>query len=122
MGNKKTVHLKVTPQHGVITVVNKEKQIQLASSIKVNDTMINSEGALMKVIEVSSFIGEDKYTLETTHGSVIASGVFVTTFCDQNIENYEGNYEQKMTEWRQVHNFADEIISAVVDYYVPQQT
>jgi hypothetical protein len=48
--------------------------------------MQSSDGSVWKVSRIGQSIGDKKFTLETTEGSVLASGVLVSTICDSEVK------------------------------------
>lgn len=78
--------LKVTPQHSMLLVDPLgEMRFSLPAAVRVGDEMQSSDGSAWKVSQIGHSVGNEKYTLVTTEGSVLASGVLVSTICEEEI-------------------------------------
>lgn len=107
-GNIKTI--KLTENHGVIIIKNNEKYIIQAKNIKEGNLVLTNEGIFM-IYSVSKLIQNEKYTLYTKDGTVLASNIFVSTICEPDI-NESISYEKLMKSWRKAHK----IINNYVNY------
>lgn len=107
-GNIKTI--KLTENHGVIIIKNNEKYIIHAKNIKEGNLVLTNEGIFM-IYSVSKLIQNEKYTLYTKDGTVLASNIFVSTICEPDI-NESISYEKLMKSWRKAHK----IINNYVNY------
>ena len=107
-GNIKTI--KLTENHGVIIIKNNEKYIIHAKNIKEGNLVLTNEGIFM-IYSVYKLIQNEKYTLYTKDGTVLASNIFVSTICEPDI-NESISYEKLMKSWRKAHK----IINNYVNY------
>ena len=107
-GNIKII--KLTENHGVIIIKNNEKYIIQAKNIKEGNLVLTNEGIFM-IYSVSKLIQNEKYTLYTKDGTVLASNIFVSTICEPDI-NESISYEKLMKSWRKAHK----IINNYVNY------
>lgn len=108
-GNQK--QLSVTTTHGMILLSeNNFLTLTPAKDLTVGDKVISSEGDVLVITEINKAMMEDKYTLETSDGTVIASGIFVSTLCEEEINNGKQLYDTKMIDW---HNRHDKLISDI---------
>jgi len=79
--------LKVTPQHSILLVDPLgEMRFSLPANVSVGDVMRSSDGSVGKVSHIGHSIDNEKFTLVTAEGSVLASGVLVSTICDEEIK------------------------------------
>ena len=69
--NKK--QLKVTPEHGMILVNEEGNIISPAKNVQIGDKIIAENGEILSVISVAHLVMDEKYTLETFDGTVLAS-------------------------------------------------
>jgi len=79
--------LKVTPQHSILLVDPLgEMRFSLPANVSVGDVMQSGNGSIGKVSHIGHSVGDEKFTLVTAEGSVLASGVLVSTICDEEIK------------------------------------
>jgi hypothetical protein len=100
-----TTTLKVTPQHGLL-LVNKEDEtgFSLPADVSIGNNMRLRDGTTGKVSGINQFIGSERYTLVTTVGTVLASGVLVSTICDEEVHTGL-NMDGVMDDWRLRHQY-----------------
>jgi hypothetical protein len=97
--------LKVTPQHSMLlTDQQGEMRFSLPADVSVGDEMQSRDGSTRKVSRIGRFVGEEKFTLETTEGSVLASGLLVSTICDSEI-NTGLKMDDVMHGWKLRHQY-----------------
>jgi hypothetical protein len=78
--------LKVTPQHGMLLVDQLgELRFSFPADVRIGDEMMSSDSSPWKVSRIGHFVGAEKFTLETAEGSVLASGLLVSTVCEEEI-------------------------------------
>ena len=106
-GNIKTI--KLTENHGVIIIKNNEKYIIHAKNIKEGNRVLTNEGIFM-IYSVSKLIQNEKYTLYTKDGTVLASNIFVSTICEPDI-NESISYEKLMKSWRKAHKIINNYVN-----------
>lgn len=95
--------LKVTENHGIIVLNanNGKKSIVLAKSAKKGNLLLTSDGNYI-IFNITKEILKEKYSLYTDDGTVLASNIFVTTLCEEDIE--EGvSFDGFMEKWRNNH-------------------
>lgn len=97
--------LAVTPNHGLV-LIGEDGHFHLDSAkhIESGDLVAASDGDVLHVTEVSNLVMQDKYILETSEGTVLASDVFVSTICDEEVGNSEQLLSAKMKEWNIRHD------------------
>lgn len=98
---KKLKKIKLTKDHGVIVIKNNKKFIITAKNIKKGNLILTNEG-IFKIYEISKIIENKKYTLYTEDGTILASGIFVSTICEPDIDETIP-FEKIMKEWRKTH-------------------
>ncbi len=95
----------VTPEHGLVTInENGELTLDAAKHLLVGDRMRAADGEELSVVDVSQVRLSEKYALETTDGTVLASDVFVSTICDEEVSAGEQLFNEKMKDWCKRHN------------------
>ncbi len=96
----------VTPSHGLVFLSEDGNRLTLDSAEHVmrGDLLIAANGDVLHVTEVSSVKMQDKYTLETSDGTVLASDVFVSTICDEEVAGGERLWDTKMKDWHARHD------------------
>lgn len=105
--------IRVTPVHGMV-LVGEDDQLTLdaADNMLVDDKIIVSDNDILSVTEVNRVKMQDRYTLETVDGTVLASGIFVSTICDGEIVGGEQFFDSKIEDWKERHSaLIDENIS-----------
>lgn len=95
--------LTVTNEHGVIIMDHESNQkIMKASDLKEGQMLITMKGTeIIKNVKYLSI--KDKYILETEDGTVIANGVYVSTICDDMI-NEKINADDLIKHWKAKHS------------------
>lgn len=80
---KVTKTLEVTSTHGILVIdrSTNETLITLPDKLKTGSIVLTEEGE-GKITSVSKFWKEERFTLVTKKGSAFASGVLVSTICD----------------------------------------
>ena len=96
--------LTVTNEHGVIILDNKSnKKIIKASSLKEGQMLITLQGP--KIIkDVKHLSIKNKYILETQDGTVIANNIYVSTICDDMIDE-KMNSDDLIKLWKEKHSY-----------------
>jgi hypothetical protein len=84
-----------------------EKTIDSARNIRTGDRMISSNGDIVSVIDVSTVTMDEKYTLETSKGTVLAADLLVTTICNEELSGEKHLFEATIKDWCIRHNFSD---------------
>lgn len=97
-----TEQLTVTPEHGMIFSNNGRMTLNKASHVQVGDQMISAQGT-KSIMSVKPVQLDNKYTLLTTDGTVLASDIFVSTICSEEIDGGEKLFKEKMENWRNNH-------------------
>ena len=103
--------LTVTNERGVIILNNKSnKKIIRASDLKEGQILITMQGA--EVIKNLKYLSiKDKYILETQDGTVIANEVYVSTICEDMIDE-KINADDLIENWKAKHsNLYNKIIN-----------
>ena len=107
-GNIKII--KLTENHGVIIIKNNKEYMVYDKNIKEGNLVLTNEGIFM-IYSVSKLIENEKYTLYTVDGTVLASNIYVSTICEPDI-NESIPFEKLMNDWRKDH----EIINNYLNY------
>jgi hypothetical protein len=76
----------VTGNHGLIVKRNDDEIILLPKSLKKGDRVLTDEGEGL-VISISISRKSEKFTLVTKKGIAFASGVLISTICDDSFED-----------------------------------
>ncbi|WP_157966528.1 hypothetical protein [Fastidiosibacter lacustris] len=115
--NQQTIELEITPSHGVVMLVDNNKTIDIAKNLVLGDNLLASNGDMLSVTEINTVVVPDRYTLETAEGSVLASNVFVSTICSEEIANGEQLWDDKLKDWSERHRdiFSAQIVGQVFD-------
>jgi hypothetical protein len=95
--------LTVTNEHGVIIFDDKlNKKIMRASNLLEGHMLITLHGPeIIKNVKYLSI--KDKYILETEDGTVMANGVYVSTICDDMLDE-EINADELIKHWKIKHS------------------
>jgi hypothetical protein len=102
-----TKKIQVTPEHGLILLSDQGvKTIDSARNARVGDKIIAMNGDTLDIVSIFNTVLNEKYTLETIEGTVLASDLFVTTICSGEIAGGERLFEETMNNWRLKHNFS----------------
>ena len=105
--NGDTKQLKVTPEHGLIVLNQDETMlINAANKIRISDKVITHKGEIFSITNVTRSTMNEKYTLETSEGTVLASGILVTTLCGEEVTDTPQDFDSKMNDWQARHTFA----------------
>jgi len=98
--------LKVTPQHGMaLADPLGDLRFALPADVRVGDRMMSSDGSAWEVSHIARSIGEEKFTLVTTEGSVLASGILVSTICEEEI-TVGHTWSDVLRGWKLRHPYA----------------
>ena len=103
--------LTVTNEHGVIILDEKfNKKIVKANDLKEGQILISLQGPeIIKNIQYLSL--NDKYILETQDGTVMANNIYVSTICDDMIDE-KINADDLIKHWKTKHsNLYDKILN-----------
>lgn len=101
-------HLEVTLEHGLVfSHASGPMTVNTAAHTQVEDTLIGSNGSRLSVISIEKSILYAKYTLETYEGTVLASNVFVTTLCSEEVAGGERLFDLAMEDWHARHSFGE---------------
>ena len=103
--------LTVTNEHGVIILDEKlNKKIVKANDLKEGQILISLQGPeIIKNIQYLSL--NDKYILETQDGTVMANNIYVSTICDDMIDE-KINADDLIKYWKTKHsNLYDKILN-----------
>ena len=103
--NEMINHLKVTSDHGLITIDNFSKinKVKLASNIKLGE-LVYSKNGICKITNISTYYLDHKNTLITQEGTVIASDIYVSTICENEIDENK-SFEEIIEYWKNKHNY-----------------
>ena len=94
--------LTVTNEHGVIVLDEKSnKRVITANNLKEGQMLITLEGPEV-IKRINNLRIKDKYILETLDGTVIANNIYVSTICDDMIDE-EINADDLIQQWKNKH-------------------
>lgn len=94
----------VTPNHGLIFIAaDRRLTIDSADKVEEGDLLISPDGSTLRVTTVNNINMQDQYTLSTIDGTVLASGVFVSTICSEEFAGGENLWNEKLEAWRARH-------------------
>ena len=94
--------LTITNEHGVIILDHESnKRVIKANNLREGQKLITLEGPEM-IKNINYLKIEDKYILETTDGTVMANNVYVSTICDDMIDE-ERNADDLIKQWKDKH-------------------
>ena len=94
--------LTVTNEHGIIILDHKfNKRIIKAEKLKEEQILITMKGP-EKIKNIKKLSIKDKYILETLDGTVIANNIYVSTICDDMIDE-KRNADDLLKEWTHKH-------------------
>ena len=102
--------LTITNEHAVIVLdVESNKRVIKANNLKKGQKLITLEGP--EVIKNINYVKiKDKYILETLDGTVIANNIYVSTICDDMIDE-NINSDDLLKQWKDKHkNIYNKII------------
>lgn len=97
-------NLKVTEDHALIVENEKEKKLILAKNLKVGMKFLVDNNEFCQITQLKPIILNEKYTLLTEDGTVISSGIFSSTICDNEIDE-NSSFEKNLEKWKNKHNF-----------------
>jgi hypothetical protein len=102
------VQLNVTTEHGML-LRNDDGSLSIdaASNLVVGDSLATENNDVLAVTGVDKTRMGEKYILETTDGSVLASGVLVSTICGEEVSGGENLWDAKLKDWQSRHNFSN---------------
>ena len=94
--------LTVTNEHGVIVLDEKSnKRVIKANNLKEGQMLITLEGPEV-IKRINNLRIKDKYILETLDGTVIANNIYVSTICDDMIDE-EMKADDLIQQWKNKH-------------------
>ena len=94
--------LTITEEHVVIVLdINSVKRVLRASNLKEGQKVITMEGPEV-IKKIKDLKRKDKYILETMDGTVIANKIYVSTICDDIIDE-EMNADDLLKVWKNKH-------------------
>jgi len=106
--------LKVTPQHSMLLIdPSGEMRFSRPANVSVGDVMQLSDGSRGKVSHIGASVSNEKFTLVTADGSVVASGVLVSTICDEEIQ-VGAKVGDIMHGWKLKHPYPSRLSSVQV--------
>ena len=94
--------LTITNEHGVIVLDEESnKRIMRANNLREGQKLITLEGPEI-IKKINSLKIKDKYILETEDGTVIANDIYVSTICDDMIDE-KMNSDDLLKLWKDKH-------------------
>ena len=94
--------LSVTNEHGIIVLDEESnKRIIKAKNLKEGQKLITLDGVEI-IKNISNVRIKDKYILETENGTVIANNIYVSTICDDMIDEKK-NSDDLLNQWKDKH-------------------
>ena len=94
--------LSVTNEHGIIVLDEESnKRIIKAKNLKEGQKLITLDGVEI-IKNISNLRIKDKYILETENGTVIANNIYVSTICDDMIDEKK-NSDDLLNQWKDKH-------------------
>ena len=94
--------LTVTNEHGIIVLDDKlNKKIIRADNLKDGQKLITLKGTEV-IKKINNLKLKDKYILETSDGTVIANNIYVSTICDDMIDE-KINSDDLIKQWKNKH-------------------
>ena len=94
--------LSVTNEHGIIVLDEESnKRIIKAKNLKEGQKLITLDGVEI-IKNISNLRIKDKYILETENGTVIANNIYVSTICDDMIDEKK-NSDDLLNHWKDKH-------------------
>jgi len=93
--------IRVTDEHGIIFLKNHQKFIKNADKVKVGDILITTLGK-SKVVKIEKYFEKSKFIVETEDGTVFSNGIYVSTICEEEI-NETKEFNEIISEWRKIH-------------------
>ena len=94
--------LTITNEHGVIVLDEKSnKRLIKAANLRKGQNLITLDGPEM-IKNINNLQIKDKYILETEDGTVIANNIYVSTICDDMIDE-KINSDDLLKQWKDKH-------------------
>ena len=94
--------LTVTKEHGVIVLDNESnKRVRKANDLSEGQVLITMEGPEV-IKSINNLRIKDKYILETLDGTVVANNIYVSTICDDMIDE-KINADDLIQQWKNKH-------------------
>ena len=94
--------LTITNEHGVIVLDEKSnKRVIKAANLRKGQNLITLDGPEM-IKNINNLQIKDKYILETEDGTVIANNIYVSTICDDMIDE-KINSDDLLKQWKDKH-------------------
>ena len=94
--------LTVTNEHGVIVIDEESnRRVIKARNLREGQVVITLEGPEI-IKRINNLKIKDKYILETLDGTVIANNIYVSTICDDVIDE-EINADDLIQQWKNKH-------------------
>ena len=97
------ISLKVTENHGIIILNDYKKTIIHAKNAKNGDLLLAEDGIYI-IFNIGKEQLKEKYSLYTENGTILASKIFVSTVCEEDIENGV-SFDEFIKKWRIAHNY-----------------
>lgn len=96
-------NIKVTGNHGIIIKIKNDKKILFAKNVKKGDILYTLNGEY-RILDIKKEIQNQKYTLNTQEGTVIASDIYISLICENIIDEKEC-FDNVMGNWKQLHGY-----------------
>lgn len=96
--------LKVTTNHALIIENKKQKKLLLAKNLKIGMKFLDDNNEYCEIIQLKKLFLNEKYTLITEDGTVVSSGIFSSTICENDIDE-NLSLEKNLEKWKNNHNF-----------------
>lgn len=96
--------LKVTTNHALIIENKKQKKLLLAKNLKIGMKFLDDNNEYCEIIQLKKLFLNEKYTLITEDGTVVSSGIFSSTICENDIDE-NLSLEKNLENWKNNHNF-----------------
>ena len=94
--------LTITNEHGVIVLDHESnKRVIKANNLREGQKLITLEGPKM-IKKINYLKIKDKYILETEDGTVMANNVYVSTICEDMIDE-KRNADDLIKQWKDKH-------------------
>ena len=94
--------LTITNEHGIIVIDDQSnKRVIKANNLRVGQKLITLKGP-EAIKNINSLKIKDKYILETEDGTVIANNIYVSTICDDMIDE-KINSDDLLKKWKDKH-------------------
>jgi hypothetical protein len=101
--SSRVLTVSVTPTHVMILVKTDTLIFSLPNDIRVGDLFHSHEG-VFEVSKIRKYSSSEKYTLVTNEGTLLASGILVSTICEEEIVS-GGEVTELLTIWKQKHHY-----------------